>query len=151
MMMAPSVGRLDARGRQVLVSQARRAPASWVDGLAAHLRGRGIGVRRAFDGPESIRIVETGAIDLAVLSADLPRMDGLSVLRIIRSINQSLPCVFVAKCPTRRLLEQALALRAFSVLPAPVDTAILTELVERMFRKFYDDEFDGQGRLRTDR
>jgi len=137
-MMALGWGHEESRPRQVLVSQSRRAPAGWVDGLTERLRPRGIEVRRAFDGPQSIRIVETGTIDLAVLSADLPRMDGLSVLRIIRSIDEALPCVFVAAKPTRRLLEQALALHAFTVLSAPVDAATVTDLVERMFCKFYE-------------
>ncbi len=113
----------------------------WVEGLGARLEPRGVVVQRASSGREAIRMVEDGGISLAILDAELPRMDGLSVLRIIRSIDARLPCLLVAEKPTRHFFQEALALEAYSVLAEPVDERLVTEVVARVFRKYYDLDF----------
>ena len=71
------------------------------------------------------------------MALEWPRMDGLAVLRIIRSVDANLPCVLVAPAAPKRLLEQALGLDAYSVLTTPVDTTIMRSVVARIFHKFF--------------
>ncbi len=115
-----------------------------MDGLSGWLEPNGIAVHRASSGRQAIEIVERGQAQLAVVGMDLPRMDGLSVLRIIRSIDRQLPCVVVAGQPSGRVFQQALELEAYSVIAEPVDAGLLVELVARIYRKFYDREFPVQ-------
>ena len=116
----------------------------WAEGLSGWLEPNGIAVHRASSGRQAIEIVERGQAQLAVVGMDLPRMDGLSVLRIIRSIDRQLPCVLVAGQPSGHLFQQALELEAYSVIAEPVDAGLLVELVARIYRKFYDREFPAQ-------
>lgn len=121
-----------------------RLSPGWVDGLSGWLEPNGIAVHRASSGRQAIDIVERGQAQIAVVGMDLPRMDGLSVLRIIRSIDQRLPCVLVAGQPSGHVFQQALELEAYSVIAEPVDPGLLVDLVIRIYRKFYDREFPAQ-------
>ncbi len=105
----------------------------WEDGLLAKLQAGVVHVRHAYSGPEVVRVVETETVDLALV-ADAPRLDGLSVLRMIRSLNGSLPCLLVANGPDRRWLEEALALRAESVFSPPIDVELMWRQVERILQ-----------------
>ena len=87
---------------------------------------------RAHSGPDTIRRVEEGGLTAAILVEDQRQIDGLSLLRIIRSFDLTLPCWLVTENATRRTLEVALALRAISVLTHPVDLTELTRELERL-------------------
>lgn len=122
-------------GRLLISRTAGAAQEGWVGGITSYLAERCIEVERVHTGREAISLVERGGIDAAILSDDLPRMDGLSVLRMIRSVDARLPCVMVAAEASPRTLQQALALRAYSVVTEPVDLAALTRVTAGMFGK----------------
>ncbi|HUU85442.1 MAG TPA: response regulator [Phycisphaerae bacterium] len=107
----------------------------WVRGITGYFEPRHVGVCRAYTGREAIGFVEEGGIDAAILSTDLPRMDGLSVLRIIRSIDNAIPCVVVTADASKRILQRALELQAYTVLTKPVDLAALRRVMVGLFRK----------------
>ena len=142
MMMALGNPRADAP-RTVLISTDRRPESVWSDQLADLLEPRGVGIEWARTGSETISVVEAGRADLAVLSTELPRMDGLAVLRIIRSLDAQLPCVLVARQAPKRLLEQALGLDAYSVLTTPINTRVMETVMARIFRKFFETDLFG--------
>jgi DNA-binding NtrC family response regulator len=118
----------------VLLGHERTGAASWESELLTRLDPTGVAVRHAFTAADVVRVVETRTIHLALVS-DAPRIDGLSVLRMIRSIDTSLPCVLVANEPDRRWLERALALRAESVFSPPIDLELMCRLVTRLLRE----------------
>ncbi len=129
--------------RRVLISHGGRSAAGdWVGGITGYLGPRRVGVCRAYTDVEAVGFVERGGIDAAILSADPPRMDGLSVLRIIRSIDVSLPCVMVLGDASKRTLQRALELQAYTVLPQPVKLEVLTRVMVELFRKRFDCELD---------
>lgn len=136
----------EARPYGCLLASGRgnRLSPGWAQGLSGWLEPNGIAVHWASSGRQAIEIVERGQAQLAVVGMDLPRMDGLSVLRIIRSIDRQLPCVLVAGQPSGHLFQQALELEAYSVIAEPVDAGLLVDLVARIYRKFYDREFPVQ-------
>jgi DNA-binding response OmpR family regulator len=129
--------------RQLLVSHGEEPDDSdWVGGLTSYLEPRRVGVHRAFTGQQTIGLVKRGGIDAAVLSCQLPRMDGLSVLRIIRSIDADLPCVMVTADASKRTLQRALELQAYTVLTRPVNLTALTRVLAGLFRNRFDCRLD---------
>ncbi len=81
---------------------------------------------RVHNGVEVVRRVEQGGLAGAVLVSDERCIDGLSLLRIIRSIDAVLPCWLVAEGPSRWTLQEALALRVASVIAPTVGADELT-------------------------
>ena len=102
--------------RGVLFAQSPSHDLRWWGELDDAFRPAGLAVYRAHSGPETIRWIERGGIAGAVLVADRQRINGLSLLHIIRSIDAELPCWLVTHAPTRPTLEAALALRATCVM-----------------------------------
>jgi DNA-binding response OmpR family regulator len=78
-----------------------------------------------------VDFVRRGGIDVAVLGFD-PPSDGLATLRLIRVVNQLLPCMMVAREVSTLLLRQALTLGVSSVLTEPIDMQFMTALIGRL-------------------
>ncbi len=89
-------------------------------------------VHRTHTGAETIARVEEGGLSAAVLIADQSQIDSMSLLRIIRSIDARLPCWLVAESPTRQMLEQALTLRARSVISQPAEMDGLVVALQKL-------------------
>jgi len=135
--MAPLPGWSELPERPaILISYGGAESAGWARALVGWLEPCGVGIVHAHTGQRAVEIIESGAVRLAVLSTEVPRPDGLRVLRAVRAFDADFPCLLVAPRATRQLLERALALRAFSVVSQPVQTAVLTDTVARMFRKY---------------
>lgn len=106
--------------RTLLLAHSRHAVGTgWLREAGTVLKPSGWLVHRTHTGAETIARVEEGGLSAAVLIADQTQIDGMSLLRIIRSIDVSLPCWLVAESPTRQMLEQALTLRVTSVISRP--------------------------------
>lgn len=82
--------------------------------------------------------VESGGLSAVILGGHWQRPDTLTVLRVIRSIDGELPAVLLTAHATRRVMEDALSLAAFSVLESPVDDRLLAEVVHRLLSKFFE-------------
>ena len=95
-------------------------------------RSSGLVACRVHTGPDTIRRVERGGLAAAVVCGDRGQIDGLSLLRIIRSIDEELPCWLVIRDATRQTLEAALALRVTSVLTHPVEVGELILALRRV-------------------
>jgi len=106
--------------------------------LTAFLRRHLVQVQRAYTGRQAVEVVDGGGVDVVVLGGDRPPMEGLSVLRIIRSIRADLPCVMVLAEVSTRSLQQALELGAYSVVRQPVDVLALQRVMARLFRRRFD-------------
>ncbi len=120
-------------GRLLISRAASAAEERWIGGITSFLTERCVKVDRVHTGREAVSLVERGGVDAAILSEDLPRMDGLGVLRMVRSVDSSLPCVMLATDVSPRTLQQALTLGAFSVVTEPVDLSTLTRVTAGMF------------------
>ena len=121
-----------SRPRTVLFShRLAGANPAWLDQIDRELRSTGLACGQAPSGPETIRQVERGGLAAAVVVEDWQWFDGLTLLRIIRSIDLKLPCWLVARHATRRTLEQALSLDVASVMATPLDVAILARSLKK--------------------
>ncbi|MCH7812602.1 MAG: response regulator [Planctomycetes bacterium] len=127
----------------VLISHTDRPGGTdWIRGLTTYFEPYSIRVRQVYTGPDTISLIEAGQVDAAVLSIDMPKLDGLGILRTIRSIDDRLPCVMVTADASSRTLRRALDLGAYSVVTCPVDLQAITRVMAGLFRRFLDWELD---------
>lgn len=99
---------------------------SWMDPVAAEMPPINFRWCRMPTGPDVVKRVERGGLSAALLVTDHAVGEGLSLLRIIRSIDRHLPCWFITPIASRQILEAALALRVTSVMTYPVEVTELT-------------------------
>ena len=122
--MTPLYNRFDT-DREVLMSfPGDRAVPSWSSALADRLKPAGFGVVRAFGDHDAISRVEEGGLAAAVLT-DQHQGTALSLVRIIRSINDRLPCYMVTDSASPQVLQAAFSLRVTSVHTQPIDGSAL--------------------------
>ncbi|MCP4250507.1 MAG: response regulator [bacterium] len=140
-MMDVQTGR-SASPHVLIAHSDRLGGAEWIGGLTTYLEPHAIRVRRVYTGPDTISLIEAGQVDAAVLSIDMPRLDGLGILRTIRSIDDRLPCVMVTGDASSRTLRRALDLGAYSVVTRPVDLQAMTRVMAGLFRRCLDWELD---------
>lgn len=120
-------------GREILFACGRSGDTgALLRGTGVLLGADGYACCRAHDCPEAVRRVERGGLAGAVVCADASSIPGLSVVRIIRSIDADLPCWLVMSRATRQSLEEALALRVAGVLTHPVSVVELVRAMRRV-------------------
>lgn len=81
-----------SRSFTILVVDDNRDLVDFVKLLLSH---QGFNVRCAFSGPECLEIVRNGAIDLVILDVMMPKMDGIEVCKMLKSLAPSLPIIFL--------------------------------------------------------
>lgn len=122
-----------ARGREVLFAHGLPPGDSrWFMEMDKLLRPRGLALYRTSSGSETIRRVERGGLVAAVLIADERRIHGISLLSIIRSIDDDLPCCLVTSDIRRSTLQAALSLRATSVMTHPIASGELSLALQKL-------------------
>ena len=104
----------------------------WLREVGDELRPSGFVFCRAHSGPDTVRRVEQGRLAAAILVEDRLQIDGLSLLRIIRSIDMKLPCWLVTENATRRTLEIALSLSVAGVMTQPIDVTVLAQALRKL-------------------
>jgi DNA-binding NtrC family response regulator len=121
----------------VLITDASWA---WPQAVAEIFQPRGINALLANTGGEIVRLVSNNKIHLAILDSVVKDLTGMQALKIVRQHDPLVPCILLAQQPEMRLLADALALNAFSVMAKPVDLALLTEQIDRLFLKCYSSD-----------
>lgn len=102
--------------------------------LAEHLGGSGYRVSVAADGVEMRRILDREAIDLIVLDLNLPREDGLSLCRNLRSHSQTPVIMLTARGePIDRIL--GLEMGADDYLAKPFEPRELVARIRSVLRR----------------
>jgi CheY-like chemotaxis protein len=104
----------------------------WLGGIDAAFEPNGLIACPTHTGMETIRRVEEGGLSAAVVVEDQRTIDGLTLLRIIRSIDRALPCWLLTEDTRRSTLETALSLQVTSVLTASIRPS---ELADTLWRR----------------
>jgi CheY-like chemotaxis protein len=133
------VARFLPSGAPVLDGEGRAKPAVLVAESEPELRdvlGRVLGeaeydIRFAADGVEAISAVARIAPDLLVLDLDLPRLDGLLALEVVRALSERLPIVLISSLPGPALGHAAERFEVFAVLRKPFRNAELLDAIAR--------------------
>ncbi len=122
--------------REVLVATpGSEVQATWLGELDYLLTPENVALRRTTTRRDVLAHVESGGIDLAVLSADTAGNRGLRTLEMVRSITPELPCILVTADTSASTLQRALELQAYSVFREPVDSKQLATLLMKILRQ----------------
>jgi EAL domain-containing protein (putative c-di-GMP-specific phosphodiesterase class I)/CheY-like chemotaxis protein len=93
------------------------------------LRDAGHEVLLASNGAEALSAFGAGHIDLIVSDISMPIMDGVTLLRRVRELNEDIPFILLAGAPSANTAIDALRFHATEYLPKPVERSQLLESV----------------------
>jgi EAL domain-containing protein (putative c-di-GMP-specific phosphodiesterase class I) len=93
------------------------------------LRDAGHEVLLASDGAEALRAFAEGHVDLIVSDISMPQMDGVTLLRRVRELNEDIPFILLAGAPSANTAIDALRFHATEYLPKPVEPRQLLDSV----------------------
>ena len=91
----------------------------------------------AESGEEAIDIVRNEDVHLVLMDVNLPKLNGLETLQIVRQIRGLLPTILISANQDEGLLRKALSAHAFCVLPKPISRNAVIYVVSRALSKFY--------------
>lgn len=107
--------------------------------LGPHL----VDMYNAGDVTELLAIVQRGRADVAIIDSDRGEEEVLKALRMIRRVNAAMPVVLVTGRVTRRFMEGALRLEAFSIVHKPVEREDLLIQLQRILQRLARDRQKG--------
>ncbi len=92
--------------------------------------------------PKAIEIVKDTAIDLAVVDVKMPRMDGITLLKELKSLDRNLIVIILTGFGTVEMAVDALKLGAYDFLTKPVNNERLVHTIKRAleFRRVLDEK-----------
>ena len=101
------------------------------DLLAELLESHDYRVIHASDGVEVIdKLTELSNVDLLIIDRKMPRMDGLSSIRIVREMNYDIPVLLVSGSPYHGSVDKLRKLKIGGVLNKPYDFDKMLEVIE---------------------
>jgi two-component system response regulator AtoC len=110
----------------------------WREGLREAFEPRGYETLEAESGEEAIEVVHDVRPHLVILDIQLPHLNGIETLRIIRQeLGGDLPAIVVSSNVTDRELAEALALHAYTVMSKMAGLHQILFTVARVLQKYY--------------
>lgn len=97
--------------------------------VAAILEAQGYTVEKAFDGGEAHTLLTTRDYDLLITDVQMPVMNGIELVRQIRSCGSRIPVVVMSSMATGLTRDRARRLGAMAFLDKPFDPTTLLPLV----------------------
>lgn len=105
------------------------------EALQKLLAPRYVETLRADEPEQVLNLVRAGQADAAVLDLPGDHQQLLKMLRMIRRMNTAIPVVLVAQSVSRRFMEDALRLAAFSVAHKPLEREHLLIQLRRLLER----------------
>ena len=90
-------------------------------------------VLTAFNGEEVIRHLETAPVDVVFLDIEMPRMDGIETLRIIRARVGSLPVFMITAAANTNRLSEADQAGATGIFLKPIQFEQMQQALRNLF------------------
>jgi len=117
----------------------------FLDSLAERLGNREFDVTTATEGTEAVKAAKKGNFDLAILDLNLPGMDGMAVLQILKKKHTYLEVIILTGYGKIESAVEATKLGAYSFLEKPFDLEKLLEVLKeayqtRLRKKFEHDK-----------
>lgn len=91
-------------------------------------------VLEAGNGEEALKILQNTRPDVILLDIIMPHMNGVEVLKEIKSIDKQLPVIVITAIKNTQMGKEAMKLGAFAYLSKPFDVRELEQLVQRALR-----------------
>lgn len=121
----------------------------WHQVVRQLLAPQGVQIVVAHTGREALEVMASTTVHVAVLDARMPQLGGLQVVKLVRERNAlrdaQVPSatILLADQLTPPLLNDALAMSIFTVLPKPVDHDQLLDALARAMRRFHNSQWPG--------
>jgi CheY-like chemotaxis protein len=104
--------------------------------IVRNLVRRGYQVTEARDGEQALQLVREHPFDLLLCDVVMPEMDGVELLRRVRSeVSQSLPVVVISALDQMDTVEKCLDLDATDFISKPFEPAVLLAKVRAIIRR----------------
>jgi DNA-binding response OmpR family regulator len=103
--------------------------------LAEYLTEHGYEVVKAHSGIEALAKLDFEKPDVILLDVRMPGMDGVEVLRRIRSFDQQVGILMISANDDIELAKQTIEMGAFDYTLKPLDFAYLSRAVEKMMAR----------------
>ncbi len=115
-----------------------------LENLGMLLERRGFSSQRFTDPQKALEAAHTGGFDLVITDYEMPRMDGLEVLRRIREISPATPVILMSACPDYNLdcMSLEAAGTGCTFFPKPLDLKLFMGTLKRI-----RDDLKQSGRL----
>ncbi|MGA2915327.1 MAG: response regulator [Sedimentisphaerales bacterium] len=110
---------------------------AWPDAVRQVFRNRPVELLVVRRVDEALNVIQHRRVHTAILDMDCEAVNGLTVIKMIRSGFPLLPCILLADGTEEKLLSAALELDVFSVINKPVDIDLLHSQLHRLFLKRY--------------
>ena len=98
------------------------------------LRARGFEVYHAYSGADALSLVDSHAIDVAVLDILMPGMDGLETLKEIKRRSPEVQVLMLTGHGTTESAREGKKLGAFEYLLKPTAFTVLVAAIERAYQ-----------------
>jgi DNA-binding response OmpR family regulator len=99
---------------------------------------RGFQPLLAADGEEALEIVHRQPIHVLLLDMQMPRLDGLQTVRLVKQLKVILPCILLSARMDEKLAERARQADVFSSLAKPIRFREVLDTVHEALRVTYD-------------
>jgi len=107
----------------------------FVQTLSERLQMRDYGSAVAYDGEEALSILAEEEPEVMVLDLKMPGIDGLEVLRRVRSEHPNVEVIVLTGHGSKEIERQCMELGACAYLEKPVDMETLTARMQEAYRK----------------
>ena len=95
--------------------------------LREFLSAKGYEIITAGDGAEGLRRVKEERPHLILLDIQMPKMDGLEVLRRLREIDKEVSVIMITSVNEQEIARKAMELGAFDYIVKPLDLPYLEQ------------------------
>jgi len=99
--------------------------------LAERMTNRGMTVSTSSSAIEGLQNVEEHSFDVVVLDLQMPEMDGIETLKILKKKNPELQVILLTGHATVEKGIEAMKLGAMDLLEKPADMTTLTEKIKK--------------------
>ncbi len=103
----------------------------FLENLSQRMELRGMDVSTAISGDEAVAAMEGASYDAIVLDLQMPGMDGLEVLRRIKTTHPEMQVILLSGQATLEKGIEAMKLGAMDFMEKPADIDALTERVKK--------------------
>ena len=98
------------------------------------LESAGYGVTTAGDGNAAIEMIRRQAFDVILSDIQMPGMNGIDLLGVVRAYDVDVPVILMSGAPTVDTAMEAISLRALQYLPKPVPHQAMLSAIDRASR-----------------
>lgn len=103
----------------------------FIEALAARMESRGMLVSTSTSAKDAILRVNEESFDAIVLDLQMPEMDGLETLAVLKKKNPALQIILLTGHATVEKGIEAMKLGAMDLIEKPADIEVLTEKIKK--------------------